>query len=70
MGALPTLYAATAPGVRGGDYYGPDRMFESWGHPKKVDSSGRSRDHEAARHLWEISETLTRVRFEMLAREV
>ena len=35
----PRSYAATAPGVRGGDYYGPERMFESWGHPKKVGSS-------------------------------
>jgi NAD(P)-dependent dehydrogenase (short-subunit alcohol dehydrogenase family) len=69
MGALPTLYAATAPDVRGGDYYGPDGMFEAWGHPKKVASSARSRDREAARRLWEISEELTGVRYPALARE-
>jgi NAD(P)-dependent dehydrogenase (short-subunit alcohol dehydrogenase family) len=67
MGALPTLYAATAPEVCGGEYYGPDRMFESWGHPKQVGSSGRSRELEAARRLWEISEQLTGVRFDALA---
>src|SRR5437764_1351012 len=28
QGALPTLYAATAPEVRGGDYIGPDGLLE------------------------------------------
>jgi NAD(P)-dependent dehydrogenase (short-subunit alcohol dehydrogenase family) len=68
MGALPTLYAATAPEVRGGDYIGPDRFFETWGHPKKVSSNARSRDRDAARRLWEISEQMTGVRYEGLAR--
>jgi NAD(P)-dependent dehydrogenase (short-subunit alcohol dehydrogenase family) len=65
MGALPTLYAATAPDVQGGDYYGPDRMFETRGHPKKVGSSTRSRDAESARRLWELSERATGVRYEI-----
>ena len=34
MGALPTLRAATDPGVRGGQYYGPDGIGEQRGHPK------------------------------------
>ena len=63
MGALPTLYGATAPGVQGGDYFGPDRFFESWGHPKKVGSTARSKDTADAARLWEISEQLTGVRF-------
>ena len=42
MGALPTLYAATAPDVRGGDYIGPDGLGEQWGHPKKVRSIARA----------------------------
>jgi NAD(P)-dependent dehydrogenase (short-subunit alcohol dehydrogenase family) len=67
MGALPTLFAATAPGVRGGDFYGPDRMFETRGHPTKVGSSARSRDVQSARRLWEVSEELTGVRYEDLA---
>lgn len=66
MGSLPTLYAATAPEVRGGDYVGPDRFFETWGHPKKVGSSRASRDADAARRLWEISEQLTGVRYAAL----
>jgi NAD(P)-dependent dehydrogenase (short-subunit alcohol dehydrogenase family) len=67
MGALPTLYAATSPGARGGDYFGPSDYFESWGHPKKVQSNGRSHDAETGRRLWEVSETLTGVRFDSLS---
>ena len=37
MGALPQLYAATAPDVRGGDYFGPSGIGELWGAPRKVD---------------------------------
>ena len=61
MGALPTLYAATSPEVRGGDYIGPDGFMENWGHPKKVGSSARSRDKADAAQLWQISESLTGV---------
>ena len=68
MGSLPTLFAATAPSVQGGDYYGPDRMFETWGHPTKVGSSARSRDVQSARRLWEVSEELTGVRYEGLGK--
>ena len=63
MGSLPTLFAATAPEVDGGDYIGPNRMFETWGHPTKVPSSARSRDPDAAARLWQVSEALTGVRF-------
>ena len=62
-GALPALYAATAPGVRGGDYIGPNSVGELWGHPKVVTSNARSRDVEAARRLWALSEQLTDVRY-------
>jgi NAD(P)-dependent dehydrogenase (short-subunit alcohol dehydrogenase family) len=63
MGALPTLYAATAPDVCGGDYIGPDGLGELRGHPKKVQSNARSHDLEAARRLWGVSEKLTGVRY-------
>ena len=66
MGSLPTLFAATAPAVQGGDFYGPDQMFETRGHPTKVGSSARSRDALSARRLWEVSEELTGVRYEGL----
>jgi hypothetical protein len=68
MGALPTLYAATAPDVRGGDYVGPDGFGEMWGHPKKVESTRRSHDTAVAAKLWEVSEQLTSVRYAALSR--
>lgn len=64
MGALPTLMAATAPAVQGGEYYGPDRRFETVGYPKKVESNGRSHDQEAATQLWAISEELTGIQYD------
>jgi len=61
MGALPTLYAATQPGLEGGTYIGPDSFREHRGHPTIVQPSGRARDAETARRLWEVSERLTAV---------
>jgi NAD(P)-dependent dehydrogenase (short-subunit alcohol dehydrogenase family) len=63
MGALPTLYAAAAPDVEGGAYIGPGGLFEQRGHPARVDSAPASKDEEAARRLWQVSEELTGVRF-------
>ncbi|HSP96406.1 MAG TPA: oxidoreductase [Candidatus Dormibacteraeota bacterium] len=67
MGALPQLYAAVAPNVRGGEYYGPDGIGELWGHPRAVISSASSRDAEAARRLWALSEQLTAVTYPVRA---
>lgn len=64
-GALPTLYAATAVDVKGGDYIGPGGFQETRGYPRKVESSALSHDRELARRLWEISETLTDARYEL-----
>ena len=68
MGALPQLYAATQPGLEGGEYIGPDGIAEQRGHPKPVGSSGAARDKQAARRLWEVSEELTGVTFELPVR--
>ena len=65
-GALPGLYAATAPGVRGGQYFGPDRLFGMRGNPTPVPFVRAARDPDTARRLWEISEQLTDVRFDAL----
>jgi NAD(P)-dependent dehydrogenase (short-subunit alcohol dehydrogenase family) len=62
-GALPGLYAATAPEVKGGQYFGPDRLFGMRGHPTLVPFVRAARDPETARRLWEISEELTEVHF-------
>ena len=62
-GALPTLYAATAPGVEGGDYYGPDGFMEIRGSPTHVNAIPEARDPDVGRRLWEVSEGLTGVRY-------
>jgi len=62
-GALPTLYAVTAPGVRGGDYFGPGRVFEMVGPPRPAFSTHASKDAETAKRLWEVSERLTGVAY-------
>jgi NAD(P)-dependent dehydrogenase (short-subunit alcohol dehydrogenase family) len=65
MGALPQLYAATYPGLEGGTYVGPDGIAEQRGHPEPVRASGAARDEQVARRLWEVSEELTGVSFEL-----
>jgi NAD(P)-dependent dehydrogenase (short-subunit alcohol dehydrogenase family) len=63
MGALPTLRAATDPGVLGGQYYGPGGFFGARGYPKLAESSGQSHDTAIQRRLWTVSEELTGVTF-------
>jgi NAD(P)-dependent dehydrogenase (short-subunit alcohol dehydrogenase family) len=63
-GALPQLFAATAPEVEGGQYFGPDGFMEMRGrHPVVVRASSEARDPEVARRLWTVSEELTGVTF-------
>ncbi len=66
-GALPTLYAATAPEVRGGAYYGPDGFQELKGAPALATVAPQAGDAAAAARLWQISVELTGVRFAPLA---
>lgn len=63
QGALPTLYAATMPEVRGGDYYGPHSFFEFRGYPIKVASKSTARDPQTATALWSLSEQLTGIKY-------
>jgi len=65
MGALPALYAATEPGLQGGEFIGPDGIGEQRGHPQTVAPNQAARDEAVASHLWEVSEELTGVRFEL-----
>jgi NAD(P)-dependent dehydrogenase (short-subunit alcohol dehydrogenase family) len=64
MGALPVLYAATAPDVAGGACVGPDGFMQRSGYPTVVRSSRRSRDTTLAVQLWERSERLTGIRID------
>jgi NAD(P)-dependent dehydrogenase (short-subunit alcohol dehydrogenase family) len=67
MGALPTLYAATAADVNGCDYIGPVGMLGMRGMPGKIKSSARSYDSAVAARLWQVSEQLTGVRYDLAA---
>ena len=66
MGALPQLHAATAPGVRGGDFFGPRGPAEQRGKPKRVRMSKKARSDETEQALWERSEQLTGVTYPIL----
>jgi NAD(P)-dependent dehydrogenase (short-subunit alcohol dehydrogenase family) len=68
MGALPLLYAATAPDLPGGSYVGPGGSREMRGHPVLVRAIRRAYDQEDARRLWDISERLTGVVYDMKSR--
>ncbi len=64
-GALPTLYAAVAPGVEGTDFIGPNGIGQMRGHPVKVTAVDRAYDEETARRLWEVSEEMTGVTYDL-----
>ncbi|WBM79168.1 SDR family oxidoreductase [Cryobacterium breve] len=65
MGALPTLYAATEPGLAGNTFVGPDGFGEQHGHPHPVGRSERAGTRADAVRLWEESERLTGVTFDL-----
>ncbi|TMW65992.1 hypothetical protein Poli38472_003757 [Pythium oligandrum] len=62
MGALPLLYAATAPGVKNMHHFGP-ACKKMWGHPVLEEPSKLSQSESAAKKLWEQSERLTKTPF-------
>ncbi|GGT80218.1 short-chain dehydrogenase [Streptomyces lateritius] len=62
-GALPQLYAATAPDVESGEFIGPAGLGELRGYPTRVELSPAAADAGTGDRLWEISERLTDVRF-------
>jgi hypothetical protein len=66
-GALPTLYAATAPDVHGGAYYGPSGFMQMRGPPERQAPSETTYDREVARRLWRRSEELTGVEYDLPA---
>ncbi|NKY52300.1 oxidoreductase [Nocardia vermiculata] len=67
MGALPSLYAATAQ-VEPGAFYGPSALGGLRGHPARSGSSQASKDEVTARRLWDLSEKLTEVDFSFARR--
>jgi len=63
-GTLPGLRAAIEAGLKGGEFFGPDGLFELWGNAVEVTPNALSKDEEIAKKLWEVSEQLTGVKFE------
>jgi NAD(P)-dependent dehydrogenase (short-subunit alcohol dehydrogenase family) len=63
-GALPMLYAATAPKISGGEYVGPGGFMNMRGSPAIQESSDLSTDEGLAARLWKVSEELTGVSFD------
>jgi NAD(P)-dependent dehydrogenase (short-subunit alcohol dehydrogenase family) len=66
-GALPQLLAATSQAAESGRFYGPARFAESRGHPTVVQPVPSAQDPDTARRLWELSEQLTGVHFDLPA---
>jgi NAD(P)-dependent dehydrogenase (short-subunit alcohol dehydrogenase family) len=62
-GVLPQLYAATAPNLRSGQFFGPDGWRELRGYPTTVRPDPAAEDTDTARRLWQLSEDLTGVRY-------
>ena len=64
LGATYQLYAAAAPDARGGDYYEPRWVLRGKVVHGKVNARGR--DAADAARLWQVSEQLTGVHYELL----
>ena len=60
-GAWPTLQAATAPEIAGGDYFGPSYLAETRGPAGKASVSAAGRDPVLGKRLWEMSVEMTGV---------
>lgn len=65
MGALPTLYAALSPDVVGSDFIGPHALGGWRGYPIKTKSNQLSYDEAIAARLWQVSEELTGIKFDL-----
>ncbi len=63
MGALPTEYAATAAGVAGAEYIGPDGFKEFKGYPAVVQPRPQALDQATGEKLWQVSQDLTGVTY-------
>ncbi len=63
QGALPTLFAATAPEAQPGTYYGPDQLGETRGYPAPAKVPPQALDRAVSERLWQVSEQLAGVTF-------
>lgn len=61
QGAQPQIRAATDPAVRGGQFFGPGRLWETRGPVTEARLSREAADPEVGRRLWAAAEELTGV---------
>jgi len=59
QGALPSLYAATAGDVEGGDFYSPDQDGGYRGYPARAVIAPHALDEAVAKKLWDRAEKET-----------
>nr|WP_042189630.1 oxidoreductase [Kibdelosporangium sp. MJ126-NF4]CEL18789.1 probable oxidoreductase/Short-chain dehydrogenase [Kibdelosporangium sp. MJ126-NF4]CTQ96358.1 probable oxidoreductase/Short-chain dehydrogenase [Kibdelosporangium sp. MJ126-NF4] len=59
VGALPQLYAATAPDVRNGDFLAPRWAMQLFGPPVKVRPRAAAVNETLGRRLWDVTAELT-----------
>ena len=59
MGALPQLFAATAPEATPGGHYGPNQFGGMRGWPTEVRIAPAALDADQRQRLWQRSEELT-----------
>jgi len=62
-GAWPTVFAATAPGLVGGELVAPDGIAQGRGRPRVVPVFANGRDAAVAARLWELGREATGVEF-------
>lgn len=67
-GALNELYAAVAPEAESGRFYGPGGFLEMRGFPNEVQPIASAKTEATARRLWGVSEELTGVTWQALAK--
>ncbi|MFC4059099.1 hypothetical protein ACFOWE_12380 [Planomonospora corallina] len=63
QGALPQLRAATEPGLRGGRFFGPSRLWETRGPVTEARPSREAADPAVGKRLWAAAEELTGVSY-------
>jgi protochlorophyllide reductase len=66
MGTLPQLYAGVDSHIYGGELVGPGGFAGMRGYPKVDRSARKEYDRATAARLWEVSEELTGVKYEVL----
>jgi NAD(P)-dependent dehydrogenase (short-subunit alcohol dehydrogenase family) len=65
QGALTTLRAAVDNDAKSGDYFGPNGWQEWRGYPVKVEPNSLAKDKKIANKLWDVSEELTGIKFNL-----